>query len=840
MSDTNAHAKPLPGELDPEATADIMRERRAELFSHNQLTASIVSALNATILAVLLYSQANHFYLAIWYALIIFQATARLFVEIILKKKDQAAQRFHTRNRMFLNTFSGTIWGSTIFTLLPGADPMAQALICFIISGMTAGACVAFSTHVRVVLSYNIPALGLPVVYLALQGGTMQYGMCALIAIYFFVTLSMVRRSNQQVTESIKNQIVAEEKRKQLEEQKRIADKEIVARNRSESRLVAMLAQARSFNVTLERIFQAYITHDRTHDAFMKMAMEELSNAISVERVSVWLLTPERDALVCHDLFEASTGQHSSGVRLEADDHPAYFEAIKSSMAIVASDAYSDPRTKGFGKNYLAPLNILSVLDVPLNGISGVRGAICCESVGFHRDWNSEEVAFATSIAQFISMSLLSEDSRRLAEALRGAMVEAQNASTTKSIFLANMSHEIRTPMNGIMGMLDLLRQTDLNEDQLDRLNTARVSANVLLAILDDVLDISKLEAGQVILDNRPFSTINLARETVDLFTPKANSKDLTLGLNLGPDVPDTVVGDDVRIKQVLSNLVGNAIKFTPSGKIHVDVQHEIQDGRDYLRFKVIDTGIGIPLTTQSSLFKRFVQADSSTTREFGGTGLGLAISKQLVALMGGKIGVESEPGNGSCFWFTVQAPISEESITPAAPSQAISVDTSARPSRILVAEDNPVNQKVVRAFLEAADHELTVVNNGAEALAAVQNETFDLILMDIQMPIMDGVTATRAIRSLTGPQRLIPIIALTANAMAGDKEKYLHEGMSDYVSKPINPSELIEKVAKAVSGTPPPDILESSPQPDSGPSQEIEGDGLDDLIADLDAAASA
>ena len=242
--------------------------------------------------------------------------------------------------------------------------------------------------------------------------------------------------------------------------------------------------------------------------------------------------------------------------------------------------------------------------------------------------------------------------------------------------------------------------------------------------------------------------------------------------VSLDPGIPKAVKGDDLRIKQVLSNLIGNAIKFTPHGSIHVSALYETYGALDYLRFEVTDTGIGIPASTQTTLFERFVQADSSTTREFGGTGLGLAICKQLVALMGGKIGVVSAPGQGSTFWFTVTAPAAEDEETLESAQADIDVPMCPSPCRILVAEDNPVNQKVVRAFLETAGHELNIVNNGAEALAAVQSSRFDLILMDIQMPIMDGVTATKAIRALTGPQRNIPIIALTANAMAGDKEK--------------------------------------------------------------------
>ncbi len=786
--------------VDEAMTRDVQAKRN-QILSQNQLTASGVAALNGSVLAILLYAQADQFWLLVWYAAVVGQAGLRGALEFTRSWRPATQDRHTIAANVCLSAAGGVVWGASLFTLSPNADPIAQLLLCFMIAGMTAGSCIAFATHIPIVLAYNIPALSLPALYLVLQGGQMQYAMCGFLAIYFAATLSIVRRSNQLVTSALENEFMANQKRQELEDQKRVLDNEVVARNRSESRLVAMLAQARAFTAALERIFDAYLNHNRSSEALIKQATEELSRTLGVERVGVWMFTPDRDAIVCYDQYEASKGAHSAGDRKESADHPAYFSAIDSSLAIVASNAWNDPRTDSFTESYLAPLNVQSLLDVPLNGASGVRGVICCESVDFRRDWTAEEVSFAASVAQFVSMSLLAEDSRRLAEALRTAMIEAQNASNTKSAFLANMSHEIRTPMNGVIGMLDLLTQTPLDGQQRDLLNTATTSARVLLAILDDVLDISKLEAGHVVLENQPFSADELAKETIALWTPKAEGKGLTLTATADPGVPETFEGDARRIGQVLNNLLANAVKFTAQGTISVQVQYLSGDAKGQLRFAISDTGIGIPDDKQEALFDRFVQADSSTTREFGGTGLGLAICKQLVALMDGQIGVDSTPGQGSTFWFTISArEVSQEdnAVTTehVPPPETTSPDAQCR---ILVAEDNPTNQKVVRAFVEAAGHTLDMVNNGAEALAAVQNQHYDVILMDVQMPIMDGVTATHAIRALPGPQRDIPIIALTANAMAGDREQYLKEGMTDYVSKPIDPEKLLDCIAEAV-----------------------------------------
>ncbi len=403
---------------------------------------------------------------------------------------------------------------------------------------------------------------------------------------------------------------------------------------------------------------------------------------------------------------------------------------------------------------------------------------------------------------------------REIEASLRRAKEAADHANRMKSEFLATMSHEIRTPMNGVLGALALVDGPNLDADQRQMLDIANRSGHALLQIIDDILDLSKLEAGKVEVEPLDFDTRATLADIVQLLHPTASGRALSLEATVSPGVPDRARADVRRIRQVLVNLIGNALKFTDRGGVSVRVllEEPVQaDGGFALRFEVEDTGIGIPADVLPNLFRRFTQADSSTTRRFGGTGLGLAISRELVTVMNGRIGARSSEGVGSTFWFTVPCQAAAPS-TETAPAAALAATApgsgsppiTARALRVLVAEDNEINRDIVLTMLERAGHRAAAVSDGAQAVRMVQDHPFDLVLMDVQMPVMDGITATRRIRALPGEVARIPIVALTGNAMPGQQAEYLDAGMTAYLAKPIVTADLFTLLATLASGAVP------------------------------------
>jgi TMAO reductase system sensor TorS len=439
------------------------------------------------------------------------------------------------------------------------------------------------------------------------------------------------------------------------------------------------------------------------------------------------------------------------------------------------------------------------MLSAAFNALAGHIESLHAQLAGADADRELQVAARTAELREELSR-LGAELGARQAEqaALREATEAAESASRAKSRFLASMSHEIRTPMNGVLGMIELLLSTGLDARQRHYAETVQRSGETLLDVINEILDFSKIEAGRLEIEAVEFDCRETINDVVTLLSERASRKGLVLMHRTERNVPEAVVGDPSRVKQVLTNLVGNAIKFTERGEVRVGMSVAEQDGDTYvLRFEVRDTGIGIAPDAMAYIFDAFSQADGSMRRRYGGTGLGLTIAKQLASVMGGELGVDSMPGRGSTFWFTVRVPGAQRVRGAPAPHVEEAVPSTFS-GRVLLAEDNPVNRELAVAMLEAVDLEVVVAVDGREAVAQAAQGGIDLVLMDCQMPELDGFVATEAIRAAEAQAGArVPIVALTANAMEGDRERCLACGMDDYLSKPFKPAQLYAILAR-------------------------------------------
>ena len=390
----------------------------------------------------------------------------------------------------------------------------------------------------------------------------------------------------------------------------------------------------------------------------------------------------------------------------------------------------------------------------------------------------------------WLSFERTEEEMQRRNQALDSARLAERQANNAKSAFLANMSHEIRTPMNGIIGCTEILLDMSPSPQQKPYLEMLRDAEKLLLTIINDILDFSKLETAQFTLEKVPVELASTVRGSLDLVRSQAIEKGLTLEVAIDPALPAWLMGDPARLRQIMLNLLGNAVKFTQTGGVWLRISTYGEEGM--VRFAVSDTGMGIPKDRQHLLFQDFSQAHQSG--DYGGTGLGLAICKRLVAAMGGEIGMESEPGRGSLFWFTIPLAAAE---MPASRAEIGHDAPASEGKKVLVAEDVKVNQVIIERLLTRAGHQVTLVEHGAEALEALREQSFDLIFMDMRMPVMDGITATEEIRRLDGPMGAIPIIGLTANATPEDAARCMAAGMNDHLVKPVDRATLLKTVAR-------------------------------------------
>lgn len=556
-----------------------------------------------------------------------------------------------------------------------------------------------------------------------------------------------------------------------------------------------------------------------------------IANALGIDRVGVWLFgsdLKELRNLTTHVLAGDATEQGST---LPASPDSAEHQALRNTKFIAARDALAEPRVAGYVAAYLRPKHIASLLHAVVSAGDRPLGVVSFERLGAPQDWPDDDIELACQFADQLAIAIANAAREQAEKSLRRTNLElaeatqrarelalaAQRASTAKSEFLANMSHELRTPLNSILGVSELLQSGevygDLNERQRLALAQIRESGVILLELLTELLDLSRIEAGKVALAPKLLSVTEIAHAALRLFEEQARSKGVALRYQQTIELQSLfVVADEKRLLQILVNLLSNAVKFTDRGG-EVCLQTGLDATQQWVVLSVIDTGVGIAAEAQASIFEPFTQVERSTTRKHAGSGLGLAIVKRLTELHGGQVTVVSAPGRGSTFTVSLpnkllpgiaaQPPAGRDrsAEVPAAAAPPVEVRPAAK--RILVVEDNPMNAGPLRDFLLANGFEVELATNGLEALQAADKALYDLVLMDVQMPVMDGLEATRQLRERPAYART-PIVALTSFAMTGDRERCLAAGMTEYLSKPFKfrvLGQLLQKILQPVGG---------------------------------------
>ena len=567
------------------------------------------------------------------------------------------------------------------------------------------------------------------------------------------------------------------------------------------------------YQETLRKLAQSEALNSGNLPHAFQAITEACCQLLQVERTSIWLFTKDQASIILIDLFESSPQRHSADMVLQFAHYPTYFRSLASEeRAIAAHDAFKDPRTKEFARTYLAPLKIGAMLDAPIRRKGKVVGVLCTEHVGTARQWTIYEEQLTSSLATMATLAMEAAERREVEQALRVAKEAAEVANRAKSEFLASMSHEIRTPMNAIIGMADLLWETPLTPEQRKYLRIFRRAGGTLLNLINDILDLSKVEAGHLELESIDFDLSEVIDKAIEVLAMRANEKGLELACHLAPNVPCFLIGDPTRLTQILINLIGNALKFTEKGSVIVRVTNDAEAHTPgTIRFSVSDTGIGISADKLDAIFDSFTQAHASTTRQYGGTGLGLAISKHLAERMNGRIWAESAVGKGSTFHCSVAL---QAQAHPSAQKPVPQISLAG--VRTLVVDDHPTNLLILRETLGVWGAQVTEAGNGATALdelrrAAEQGMPYELLLLDCRMPGMNGFQVAEKLKESSLGNGLT-VIMLTSDHWADDIARTYDLGLGGYLVKPIRRSDLYQTIGIALGrakGTPPPAPVE-------------------------------